>query len=365
MEQPLPRDEQLYLITKALSRSGALICLDNAHLLRAEPQTATVIEHLAGSARRRRSWPSAGKTCRWPGFTAFRLGGLAHGEARALSARLAGPLLAPPLADALIDRTGGSPMLIRLALGQLRPGGPDPAALIDRLEAEPGVAAYLLQATLGGLTEPSRRLLSLLAVFRHPVDLLDERLIDASEALEGRYDVLAGLDELRRKQLVDHPARAGLHPLVRDYCYARLVGAAAGRRQLHRLAAAYCERVLGDPLEAGWHFSAGRATPPTRPTCSRPGPRDIAASGRSGPGRRPRRRAARRGRAGRRRRAPAADRARRSARCIPSGPGRPRTAYRAALARPAPRRCGPRLAWRLAQSLLQRGQVPEALEPLP
>ena len=94
-------------------------------------------------------------------------------------------------------------------------------------KAEPGVAAYLLQATLGGLTEPSRRLLSLLAVFRHPVDLLDERLIDASEALDGHYDVLAGLDELRRKQLVDHPARAGLHPLVRDYCYARLVGAAS------------------------------------------------------------------------------------------------------------------------------------------
>jgi transcriptional regulator with XRE-family HTH domain len=48
--QPLPRDEQLYLITKAMGRARMLICLDNLHLLRDEPQTRAVIEHLAGSA---------------------------------------------------------------------------------------------------------------------------------------------------------------------------------------------------------------------------------------------------------------------------------------------------------------------------
>jgi tetratricopeptide (TPR) repeat protein/transcriptional regulator with XRE-family HTH domain len=358
VERPLPRDEQVYLITKALSRSGALICLDNAHLLRAEPQTATVIEHLAGSspvsflAASREDLPLAG-------FTAFRLGGLAQGEARSLIGALAGPLLAPPLADALIGRTGGSPMLIRLALGQLRPGGPDPGALIDRLEAEPGVAAYLLQATLGGLTEPSRRLLSLLAVFRHPVDLLDERLIDASEALDGHYDVLAGLDELRRKQLVDHPARAGLHPLVRDYCYARLVGAAAGRRRLHRLAAGYCERALGSPLEAAWHFSrAGDAADAADLLATRAA--DITAGGGSGrgadlaagllaagglPGDTERQLLIARG-----------DLLTHTERA-----GEAEDAYRAALTRPAPPAVRAEVAWRLAQSLLQRGQVPEAL----
>jgi ATP/maltotriose-dependent transcriptional regulator MalT/DNA-binding XRE family transcriptional regulator len=359
VERPLPRDEQLYLITKAMGRARMLICLDNLHLLRDEPQTRAVIEHLAGSAPMeflavsREDLPLAG-------FTAFRLGGLAHGEAHELVGELAGPLVSGPLADALIDRTGGSPMLIRLALGQLRPGGPAAAAVVARLEAEPGVVGYLLQATLGDLSEPSRRLISLVAVFRHPVDLLDERLIDASESLGGSYDVLGGLDELRRRQLVDHPARADLHPLVRDYCYATLLGAAAGRRQLHRLAAAHCERVLNEPLEACWHYlRAGDRAEAAGLLAARAA--DIVASGRSGP---------------------AADLA---AELLAAGvltgdterlllitrgdlllhterAGEAEEAYRQALARPAPVVVRAEAAWRLAQSLLQRGKVPEALE---
>ena len=359
VEHPLPRDEQLYLITRALSQADALICLDNAHLLRDEPQTQMVIEHVASSssasflAASREDLPLAG-------FTPFRLGGLATGEARQLVGELAGPLLSAPLTDTLIERTGGSPMLIRLALGQLRPGGPGAATLVERLEAEPGVVSYLLQATLGDLSEPSRRLISLIAVFRHPVDLLDERLIEASESLGGRYDVLAGLDELRRRQLVDHPARADLHPLVRDYCYASLVGAAAGRRDLHRLAAVHCERVLDDPLEASWHYLRAQ-DPGEAADLLATRAADLIASGRSGR---------------------AADLA---GELLAAGDvtgdterllliargdlllhteraGEAEDAYRAALARPAPQPVRAGIAWRLAQSLLQRGKVPEALE---
>lgn len=359
VEHPLPRDEQLYLITTAISRASALICLDNAHLLRDEPETRTAIEHIAGScaaeilAISREDLPLAG-------FTPLRLRGLARNEARSLAGKLAGPLLPAPLADSLIDRTGGSPMLIRLALGQLRPGGPGVGTLIDRLESEPGIAAYLLQATLGDLTEPSRRLVSLLAVFRYPVDLLDARLIEASETLGGSYDVLAGLDELRRRQLVDHPARADLHPLVRDHIYAGLVGAAAGRRQLHQLAARYCERVLNDPLEASWHYvRAGEEAEAADLLAARTA--DLTATGRAGR---------------------AADFA---AELLAAGKmtseaerqllitrgnlllhteraGEAEAAYRDALARPAPPAVRAGVAWRLAQSLLQRGQVQEALE---
>jgi DNA-binding XRE family transcriptional regulator len=48
-EHPLPRDEQLHLITTALGRARPLICLDNAQLLRAEPETMAVIGHLAAA----------------------------------------------------------------------------------------------------------------------------------------------------------------------------------------------------------------------------------------------------------------------------------------------------------------------------
>jgi ATP/maltotriose-dependent transcriptional regulator MalT/DNA-binding XRE family transcriptional regulator len=358
VETPLPRDEQLHLITTALARADALICLDNAHLVRAEPDTVTLIEHLAGTSSARMLAISR-EDVPLAGFAPLRVGGLAADESAALARALAGPLLSEPLAVALAERAGGSPMLIRLALGQLQPGGPRAAALIDRLEADPGIAGYLLQSTLAGLSEPSRRLISMLAVFRHPVDLLDERLIEASETLGGGYDVLAGLDELRRRQLVDHPARADLHPLVRDYLYAGLVGAAAGRRALHQMAAQYCERALHDPLEACWHLArAGDAAEAADLLAARAA--DLAATGRSGR---------------------AADLA---AELLAAGDvtgdtarqlltargdlllhteraGEAEDAYRQALALPGPRPVRAELSGRLAQSLLQRGKVPDAL----
>ncbi|HEY2549844.1 MAG TPA: helix-turn-helix domain-containing protein [Streptosporangiaceae bacterium] len=359
IERSLPLHEQLYLITTAMNRAGALICIDNAHLLRAEPAGRTVIEHVAGSAvvtmlaLSREDMPLAA-------FTPHRLGGLTRAEARALTAELAGPVLTAPLADTLIERTGGSPMLIRLALGQLRPGGPGAAALIDRLEAEPGISGYLLQSTLGELSDAARRLVSIVAVFRRPVDLLDGRLIDASEALGGRYDVLAGLDELRRRQLVDHPARAELHPLVRDHVYAGLLGAAAGRAELHQLAARHCAQALADPLEASWHYAqAGRGAQAAELLSGRVA--ELMAGGRCG-------RAA--DQAGELLAAGDLPEQTRRQLLIARGDlllhteraGEAEASYRAALARPARPAARAEVGWRLAQSLLQRGKVPEALE---
>ncbi|MGH3295930.1 MAG: tetratricopeptide repeat protein [Trebonia sp.] len=357
-QRPLPPDEQLYLLATALNRAEVLICLDNAHLLGGEQRTRTVVEHLAASS-------TAGflavsrEDSQLSGFESFPLGGLDREEARVLVERLAGGELSARLASRLIDRTDGNPMLIRLALGPAGLGESDPAALVERLEAQSGVSAYLLQVTLAGLTDPGRLLVALLAVFRHPVDLLDERLIEASMAVEGRYDVIDGIEELRRRQLVEHAARAALHPLVRDHVYASLAGDTARRRNLHRVAATHCEQVLTDPLEAGWHYA--RAGEPAEAAdllvASVP---ELTAGGRC---------------------ARAADLAKE----LLSGgqlteeavrqllvargdllvrterAGEAEDSYRDAFARPAPPAVRAGVAWRLAQCMLQRGQVPEAL----
>jgi ATP/maltotriose-dependent transcriptional regulator MalT len=220
-ERPLPRDEQMYLLTGALNQTRALVCLDNVHLLAGEPGTMAVVEHLATASHAQFLAISRVELpLSW--LSMFRLGGLKQAEARALIRQLLGPrpvpvLLPAALAGRLIKRTAGNPMLIRLALGQVQAGGPDPEALIGRLEAEPAIAGYLLDTTLSALGAAAQRLLALLAVFRHPVDLLDERLLDASIELDGPFDVLGGLEELRRRQLVEHAAMAALHPLVHDH----------------------------------------------------------------------------------------------------------------------------------------------------
>jgi tetratricopeptide (TPR) repeat protein len=202
--------------------------------------------------------------------------------------------------------------------------------------------------------------MSLLAVFRHPINLLDEQLIDASEALEGRYDVLAGLDELRRRQLVDHPARADLHPLVREHIYAGLGGVAVGRKRLHHLAALHCERVLDDPLEASWHY-ARAADPVEAADLLAARTADLTASGRSG-------RAV--DLAGRLLGAVGGTRDTERQLLVTLGDllvhterdGEAEKAYRAALTHQAPAAVRAWVACRLAQSLLQRGTVPEALD---
>jgi ATP/maltotriose-dependent transcriptional regulator MalT/transcriptional regulator with XRE-family HTH domain len=358
-QRPLPPDERLHLLATALNRGEALICLDNAQLLGGEPGTRAVVEHLAASSRATFLAVSR-EDSQLSGFEPFPLGGLDRGEARVLVERLAGDALPAPLAGRLIDRTDGNPMLIRLALGPAGGLGSDPAALIERLEAQSGVSAYLLQATLAGLTDAGRLLVALLAVFRHPVDLLDERLIEASVALEGRYDVIGGIGELRRRQLVEHTARAALHPLVRDRVYADLAGDTGRRRNLHRLAAAHCEQVLTDPLEASWHYA--RAGEPAEAAdllvASVP---DLTVSGRC---------------------ARAADLAtellgggqlaEEATRQLLVARGdllvhteraaAAEDSYRDAFARPAPPAVRAGVAWRLAQCLLLRGQVPEALD---
>lgn len=358
-ERPLPRDEQMHLLIAALNQTRALVCFDNFHLLASEPDTMAVVEHLATASHAQILAISREETpLSWLGV--FRLGGLEQAEARTLIRQLLGPhpvpvLLPAALVGRLIERTAGNPMLIRLALGQVQAGGPDPEALIGRLEAEPAIAGYLLDATLSGLGEAARRLLALLAVFRHPVDLLDERLLDASVELDGPFDVLGGLEELRRRQLVEHAAMAALHPLVHDHVYAWL----PGRRRLHQLAAQYCEQALADPLEASWHhWRAGSEESAAALLIANASA--LIASGRS-------ERAA----------DLAADLSSTGKVAAATAPGllaargdmllrtersaEAEAAYREAFTRlPEPAaRAG--VAWRLAQSLLQRGQVREGL----
>jgi transcriptional regulator with XRE-family HTH domain len=73
-EQPLPRDEQVHLLTVALNQVRPLICLDNAHALGGEPGTTAIVDHLAQASHAeflaisREELPLAG-------FGPLRLGG--------------------------------------------------------------------------------------------------------------------------------------------------------------------------------------------------------------------------------------------------------------------------------------------------
>lgn len=149
-------------------------------------------------------------------------------------ARLGGEL-SLALVERLVAKTGGSPMLLRLAVGQLCDSGADPAEFVNRLETQPQVAAYLLDTVLGSLGPATRRLAALLSVFRQPADLYDETLIELGQAADGPYDHAAAVDDLHRLHVVEDPARAQLHRLLRGQVYAALAPEPARRRGVLRL----------------------------------------------------------------------------------------------------------------------------------
>jgi ATP/maltotriose-dependent transcriptional regulator MalT len=254
--RPLVLDQQLALINQALGDHEALLCFDRANLVRDDEAILRTFAHLLATSQARLLLTSR-EELPLPGATQIRLGGLAQAEA----SRLLGGLdvgFAPDLAAQLIAKTGGSPMLLRLAIGQVQVGR-DAAALVAHLESEPEVAAYLLDTVLQSLSPGGRRLAELLSVFRQPVNLQDEGLIERADRLGSPpFKVGKALSELQQRQLIDQPAAAQLHPLVHDHTYTSLNADLSRRRTLHRLAGEWLAEDPEQILEAAYHL--GRAS---------------------------------------------------------------------------------------------------------
>jgi ATP/maltotriose-dependent transcriptional regulator MalT/DNA-binding XRE family transcriptional regulator len=251
----LPLDQQFELISSALSQQPALLCFDDVHLVRDDEMITALLRHLIAVTPvsvlllSREDVPLAN-------VAQVRMIGLEKDEARDLMEQL-GLHLKEAWADRLFAKTGGNPMLLRLAAGQLRDRQTTPLEFIEHLETQPQVAQYLLTVVLRDLSDAARWLSALVAVFRQPIDVYDSALIDLIDQAEGPRDLDRAAAELQRRQLIDQPRRAQLHPLIRDNIYATLAADAVRKKQLHRVAAEYSETVLNDIVEAAYHF--GRA----------------------------------------------------------------------------------------------------------
>lgn len=154
----------------------------------------------------------------------------------------------------LLEKTNFSPMLLRLAVGQLRETNVDTAAFIENLETQPQVASYLVHVGLNDLTPAAQWLAKLITVFRQPLDLHDENLNELVETANPSCRLEDAVRQLQRRYLIDDPRQAALHPLISGHLYAVLSTDASLRKQLHRLAAQWSERAAGEPLEAAYHW---------------------------------------------------------------------------------------------------------------
>jgi ATP/maltotriose-dependent transcriptional regulator MalT len=266
-ERALPLDRQLGLVGAALGRlaeatngrraTPPLLCFDNLHLAQDNAEIVRVLCYLAATSAARLLLIGREYTLVLPGCAQVQLEGLEPAEGLELIAQLVaqpGDHTPPPWAGRLLEKTGASPMLVRLAVGQLLDAGTAPDAFIAHLESQPQIALYLLETVRRRISPAAWGLLSLIAVFRQPINLYDPMLVELIQEVDGTTDLAAALDELIRHHLVDHPTRAHTHRLVRDYVYTALITLPLHRRQLHRIAAEWSEHGLGDPVEASYHF---------------------------------------------------------------------------------------------------------------
>ena len=247
----LPPDRQLALLGVALLHQPALLCFDEAQVIQGDEAIAALLRQLRTTSAQ--LLLCSREAAPLPDMPTLRLTGLEDGEARQLVAHWQLPL-SPALIDRLLTKTGRSPVLLRLAAGQLRDRPVDARRFIDQLDTQPQVSAYLVDTVLRDLSAPARWLAELIAVFRKPIDLYDETLIELIAAAADPAQLDWALAELQRRQLIDQPREAALHPLVRDHLYTALAIDPARKKQLHRLAAHWSERSTGDLVEAAYHY---------------------------------------------------------------------------------------------------------------
>jgi ATP/maltotriose-dependent transcriptional regulator MalT len=256
--QPISLNQQLASIGMALAQLDAagqapLLCIDNIHLAVDDPALMQLLRHLA-TATPALMLLTSRTDVPLPGVAVVRLGGLERAEGLRLIGRLGGGL-ALELAERLLDKTGGSPMLLRLAIGYLNDSRGDPTSAIERLEHAPHIAAYLLDTLLAHLAPRTLRVLALLALFRKPIDLELLTRIDLAGVADSRDDFSSALAELRRWHLIDNPAQLSLQPLIRDQIVATLTPDMRQRRLLHRVAAVWYEQLGTDTLETAYHYA--------------------------------------------------------------------------------------------------------------
>ncbi len=244
-------DQQMNVIASALAATPCLLCIDDIHELKDEA-----------------AWNALGRWQRIEGVTILYISREALPGSGTMTVRLDGMELEEShelirgltdeaernLVERLHGLTAGNPMLMRLALGEVMVKGAD---YMDGLALEPTVSAYILDTMLKDLQPDTRRLISWLSLFRIPVDLYQPGVGKClQEVIPPPGVVSEAIDEARRRQLIDHPNQAVLHPLITAHIQHRLTSEPDERRRLHQAAAECCMTgAAGDAVEAAYHLA--------------------------------------------------------------------------------------------------------------
>jgi len=241
---------------KQTGKITPLLCFDNAHCIQDDPAIRQLLDHLLNATPTRIILSSREEVTPFVRGTRVPMARLTQAEgmqlARAVALESVGSTqtLSDATIEKLLQRIGGSPMLLRLALAEQSEGN---HFNFDSLESNGQIASYLLEHVQRRISRQAWGLLALACVARQPINLLDTTLIELCEAY-GMAEAIGAHFELVRHQLIDDATHANPHPLIRDFVLATLAINPILRKRLHRIIAEYADGALDDGIEAAYHY---------------------------------------------------------------------------------------------------------------
>ncbi|HYF62912.1 MAG TPA: helix-turn-helix domain-containing protein, partial [Herpetosiphonaceae bacterium] len=146
-EPALPLEQQITLLGQGLAQlaergAPALLGLDNAQLAGEDRAMVTTLQHLLATAPLRLLLTSR-TALGWGEAVHVPLSGMEAAEARRLIGQFAADL-EPDLAERLVERTDGNPMVLRLALGALPAAAEARREFVESLDSQAQIGEYLL-----------------------------------------------------------------------------------------------------------------------------------------------------------------------------------------------------------------------------
>jgi ATP/maltotriose-dependent transcriptional regulator MalT len=247
-DPPIAYSQQLAMVGSVLAEiSAPILVFDDAHLFNGSSPMGQLISRIRALAPGCRMLFVSREELQLPEVTQIHLGGLELAEVQLLHSRLAHK---PGLdLEALQQQTGGSPMLMRLAISYWEQHGAFEAQALPF-----PVSHYLIETILKTLHTDARRLLDLLAIWQGQLDLTQPSLIEELSRSWDAYDHQTGLERLQRSRLIEHIASASPHPLLRAPLLLEINTRPSYRRQLHQIAAGLAFQ-MNEPLRAARHLA--------------------------------------------------------------------------------------------------------------
>lgn len=247
----LPLPSSISSLAVHLKAIQPLICVDEFHHLQLDSQNIPLFEQLIHESEGAFLLISR-ERLELSGATALPLHGLGGMEAQQLLS-LSGVRLSPETFDSLYHLTQGNPMLMRLAASGLLQNQSQADSFVERLATQSEIASFVMESALEGLTPSDLHVLSLLSIFRQPINLLDADLAESLRDQNLVKDLNATILNLQRRHFLENAAEASLHPLLREHLAAFLQTRPELFRSLNSLAANWLEASRTNALEALYH----------------------------------------------------------------------------------------------------------------